>query len=125
MKKVFFVWATCCLILFSTLSARAEKKPLYKDKNAPIEKRVEDLLSRMTLHEKVLQLQNREAGGGNDIPSRFNGESVGTIHEMGHNAEECAVILRDIQKYMSDSTRLGIPVLTGAEGIQGIIQNGR
>lgn len=44
---------------------------------------------------------------------------------MGHNAEECAVILRDIQKYMSDSTRLGIPVLTGAEGIQGIIQNGR
>ena len=124
MKKVFFVWATCCLILFSTLSARAEKKPLYKDKNAPIEKRVEDLLSRMTLHEKVLQLQNREAGGGNDIPSRFNGESVGTIHEMGHNAEECAVILRDIQKYMSDSTRLGIPVLTGAEGIQGIIQNG-
>ena len=124
MKKVFFVWATCCLILFSTLSARAEKKPLYKDKNAPIEKRVEDLLSRMTLHEKVLQLQNREAGRGNDIPSRFNGESVGTIHEMGHNAEECAVILRDIQKYMSDSTRLGIPVLTGAEGIQGIIQNG-
>ena len=124
MKKVFFVWATCCLILFSTLSARAEKKPLYKDKNAPIEKRVEDLLSRMTLHEKVLQLQNREAGRGNDIPSRFNGESVGTIHEMGHNAEECAVILRDIQKYMSDSTRLGIPVLAGAEGIQGIIQNG-
>ena len=31
MKKVFFVWATCCLILFSTLSARAEKKPLYSD----------------------------------------------------------------------------------------------
>ena len=43
---------------------------------------------------------------------------------MQHNAEECAIILRDIQQYMADSTRLGIPVLTGAEGIQGILQNG-
>ena len=63
-------------------------------------------------------------GGGVEIPSRFNGESVGTIHEMGHNAEECAIILRDIQQYMSDSTRLGIPVLTCVEGIQGVLQDG-
>lgn len=30
--------------------------PLYKQKDAPIEARVEDLLSRMTLEEKVAQL---------------------------------------------------------------------
>ena len=29
---------------------------LYKDKNQPVEKRVEDLLSRMTLEEKAAQL---------------------------------------------------------------------
>lgn len=35
---------------------RAER-PLYKDASQPIERRVEDLLSRMTLEEKVAQLQ--------------------------------------------------------------------
>ena len=34
----------------------ADKKPLYKDPNAPIEKRIDDLLSRMTLEEKVGQM---------------------------------------------------------------------
>ena len=35
--------------------------PFYKDRTAPIEKRVDDLIL-MTLHEKVLQLQNRASG---------------------------------------------------------------
>ena len=123
---MFYITVLCCLLctLSSSVSS-ASDRPLYKDRNAPIEKRVEDLLGRMTLHEKVLQLQNRDAGpGGDDIPARFKGESVGTIHDMWHNTVECAVIYRDIQRYMSDSTRLGIPVLTCVEGIQGIIQNG-
>ena len=34
----------------------ADDRPIYKDKNAPIEDRVEDLLRRMTLREKVGQL---------------------------------------------------------------------
>ena len=37
----------------------ADDRPIYKDKNAPIEDRVEDLLRRMTLREKVGQLQQR------------------------------------------------------------------
>ena len=32
---------------------RQDVAPLYKDASAPVEKRVEDLLSRMTLEEKV------------------------------------------------------------------------
>ena len=30
--------------------------PLYKDRTAPIEKRVDDLMSRMTLHEKGIAI---------------------------------------------------------------------
>ena len=116
--------AACCL-LGSILPLKAEKRPLYKNPKAPIEQRVEDLLGRMTLREKVLQLQNREAGhGSDDIGRRFHGESVGTIHEMGHDVLECARIVTEVQKYMLDSTRLSIPVLTGVEGIQGVLQNG-
>ena len=39
-------------------AGETEERPLYKDSLAPIESRVEDLLRRMTLHEKTLQLQN-------------------------------------------------------------------
>ena len=38
--------------------ADADDTPKYKDASLPVEERVEDLLRRMTLREKVLQLQN-------------------------------------------------------------------
>jgi beta-glucosidase len=37
-------------------AAKASQRPLYKDASQPLERRVEDLLSRMTIEEKVAQL---------------------------------------------------------------------
>ena len=116
--------AVSVAMFFPSGESSAKKKPVYKDKNAPVEERVEDLLGRMTLREKVLQLQNRGTGGPGEASKVFNGESVGTVHEMSRNAYDCSVIYRDLQEYMKKETRLGIPVLTGVEGIQGIIQEG-
>jgi len=52
-----------CLAAAALLSAAvmmslapAQQAPLYKNPNAPLEKRVEDLLSKMTLEEKISQL---------------------------------------------------------------------
>lgn len=118
-KTLIFMVALCSLG-----GSAAARQPLYKDPKAPVEERVEDLLARMTLREKVLQLQNREAGRRGEAESRFHGESVGTVHEMGQDAAECQRILAELQEYMSTRTRLGIPVLTCVEGIQGILQNG-
>lgn len=59
---------------------RADNEPVYKDKNAPIEERVEDLLRRMTLREKVIQLQNRSTWDANDLPNTYKGESFGSMH---------------------------------------------
>lgn len=120
MKKTLIFMAALC----SLSSSAAARQPLYKDPKAPVEERVEDLLARMTLREKVLQLQNREAGRRGEAESRFHGQSVGTVHEMGQDAAECQRILAELQEYMSTRTRLGIPVLTCVEGIQGILQNG-
>ncbi|HLK66384.1 MAG TPA: glycoside hydrolase family 3 C-terminal domain-containing protein [Bryobacteraceae bacterium] len=39
----------------------AQQKPLYKDPAAPLDKRVADLVSRMTLEEKISQLMNDSA----------------------------------------------------------------
>ena len=104
-------------------AGETEERPLYKDSLAPIESRVEDLLRRMTLHEKTLQLQNRPVGRIDEIESIFQGQSYGCTHEMGKTAEECAGIYNELQKYMLTKTRLGIPILTAVEGIQGILQN--
>lgn len=105
-----FVWGT-------------NDKPLYKNPDAPIENRVEDLLRRMTLQEKVLQLQNKPVGRIDEIERVFGGQSYGCTHEMGQTAEECARIYNELQNYMLTKTRLGIPILTAVEGIQGILQN--
>lgn len=56
-----------------------EMTPLYKDRTAPIEKRVDDLMSRMTLHEKVLQLQNRASGRLDEIDRIFLGKVMGQL----------------------------------------------
>lgn len=49
----------------------ADDRPIYKDKNAPIEDRVEDLLRRMTLREKVGQLQQRCTWDINNIGGTY------------------------------------------------------
>lgn len=102
----------------------AAKKPLYKDPKAPIEARVDDLLSRMTLHEKVQQLRNNSISRPDEIAGRYGNVSPGSVHEMGGSAYDAAVLFTSMQKYLADSTRLGIPALTSVEGIHGIIQNG-
>ena len=44
------------LYFISTLACAQPGKPLYKDSKAPTEARVQDLLARMTVEEKVGQL---------------------------------------------------------------------
>ncbi|NDV93957.1 glycosyl hydrolase [Dysgonomonas sp. 521] len=120
MKKISLIIG---LALIANAGFANDGKPLYKDKNASVEERVEDLLSRMTLEEKILQMQNKANSNIDEIEKTFEGKSYGTTHEMSRSAQECANIYYNTQKYMLDKTRLGIPLLTAAEGIQGILQN--
>lgn len=124
MKKIF-VLITLSLTICGIASANSLKKDslLYKNKNVPIPGRVEDLLKRMTLKEKVEQLENRAAGKTDEIARIFKGESFGCTHEMSMNAQDCANMYQQLQTYMLQKTRLGIPLLTAVEGIEGILQN--
>lgn len=122
-KRITYTLGLCLLACFATAATTKKDTPLYKDKSAPVEKRVDDLMGRMTLREKVLQLQNRGSGRLDEIDRIFNGESYGCTHEMGTTAAECAAMYKELQQYMLKNTRLGIPIITSAEGIQGILQN--
>ena len=122
MKNINLILFT---FIFSFLTATAvANQPVYKDKNASIEDRVEDLLRRMTLREKVAQLQNRTTSDINNIPGTYNGESFGSTHEMSISAQQAADLFQKTHEYMATQTRLGIPILTSVEGIHGILQNG-
>jgi beta-glucosidase len=56
---LFAVIVSCSLMPAGLAQTKAEKPlPAYKDPSLPIEKRVEDLVSRMTLEEKVRQMQH-------------------------------------------------------------------
>lgn len=103
-------------------SLTVQSSPKYKNKSLDTEARVEDLLSRMTLHEKVLQLQNRQFGDPSGLDGIFEGYSIGTVHEMYNPADRCRLMTEALQDYMGN-TRLGIPAMTCVEGIQGILQD--
>ena len=51
--KRFISTIVIALMLATTTVSAQKAKPIYLDNNAPLEQRVEDALSRMTLHEKI------------------------------------------------------------------------
>ena len=48
--------ATLLCIAASGAAQNRQQRPIYKDPSQPVERRVEDLLARMTLEEKAAQL---------------------------------------------------------------------
>lgn len=75
MKFGYLTVAALCLM--TAFGCSSEKTPVYKDASADIEVRVNDLLDRMTLEEKILQL-NQLVLGVNTVENNF-GEVVKDI----------------------------------------------
>ena len=123
------------------LIAKSGPAPLlpYKDPALPVERRVEDLLSRMTVSEKIRQL---DMYWGNQV-ARMTGSKGGEHTVEGHEAEDwdeartkaslgtegagsvhdfyplSAATANKVQRYAIEKTRLGIPVLFIEEGLHG------
>lgn len=112
--------------LFQSINGGGEMLTVYKDASKATQERVEDLLQRMTLKEKVAQLSCvMTAGKADNMETMKNeiGSGVGTLSYLnsslsGDNQKDMDVI-KAIQKYLMEETRLGIPVLIHNEGIAG------
>jgi beta-glucosidase len=98
----------------------------------PTARRVEDLVSRMTLEEKVAQMlcfwnakrQITDAQGRFDptrAPNWFR-VGIGRIERPsdGHGARAQAEFTNAIQRWVKDHTRLGIPVIFHEEALHGL-----
>jgi beta-glucosidase len=116
----------------------AQSVPPYRDPKLPVEQRVADLMSRMTLEEKVAQMEsvweNRDFfkdpqallvdEKGNFLPERAailikNGLGEFTRPGEGHGPRASAELANAIQKWVKENTRLGIPVLFHDECLHG------
>ncbi|WP_303005740.1 glycoside hydrolase family 3 N-terminal domain-containing protein [Bacteroides congonensis] len=121
MRKRVLVYGLCLLGVVSALSAKDKKGgALYKDAKAPIEKRVDDLLSRMTLEEKVMQLNQYTLGRNNNVNNV--GEEVKKVPaEIGSLIyfETNPELRNNMQKKAMEKSRLGIPIIFGYDAIHG------
>lgn len=128
----------------------AAPRPLYKDPNAPIPARVEDLLGRMTLEEKVAQMvgiwltkekiQTPEAEFSPEAASKAFPHGLGQISRpsdrrgakagafagaepgtINRTPSETARYINAAQKWAMEKTRLGIPMLMHDEALHGYV----
>lgn len=96
---------------------------LYKDSTQPIEVRVHDLISRMTLEEKAAQLSCAMPMDLETLRENLK-NGIGTLSflnaSMSGDTEKDMANLREIQRFLMEQTRLGIPALIHNEGIAGL-----
>ncbi len=119
------------IFLFSFLSIEVNAKtPLYKNPNAPVEKRVKDLLKRMTVDEKAAQLMTWLDNGAEHFNEnialdtfavRFTKHGLGLIQPLTIDLKREVAVRNAIQKHFMENTRLGIPVLFAAECGHGLV----
>lgn len=118
--KLILLLLPSVLMVSSNLCAKNEGKMLYKDAKAPIEERIDDLLSRMTLKEKVMQL-NQYTLGRNNIENNKGEEvkeipaEIGSLIYFPTDPE----LRNRMQRHAMKDSRLGIPILFGYDAIHG------
>ncbi|MGB9006747.1 MAG: glycoside hydrolase family 3 N-terminal domain-containing protein, partial [Candidatus Aminicenantales bacterium] len=105
------------------LGNKAILAQLYKKADAPVEARVKDLLSRMTLEEKFWQLFMLSAPLDNTVQKCANGAFGLQISSLGSAACSAAGV-NSIQRHFVEDTRLGIPIIPFDEALHGLVQAG-
>ena len=140
MLKPFITFAACLTLAACGMS---DGTPDYKNPELPVQDRVEDLLDRMTVEEKLGQLlcplgwpmyeKTENSVGISDEYRKFVDEQHGGMLwatfradpwtrktlENGLNPQLAAEAYNALQRYAIDSTRLGIPIILAEEAPHG------
>ncbi|RAH56766.1 beta-glucosidase [Aspergillus piperis CBS 112811] len=113
------------------LAVQNVSRPLYKNLQAPVEARVSDLLSRMTVEDKMAQLMQGDIGNWMDSTTgAFNYTGLVENMEMKAGAfyigyavpwDWLATNIKRAQDYLLQNTTLGIPALVQTEGLHGFL----
>lgn len=120
-----------CLIC-GLSSLQAQQNVPYKNPLLPTEVRVNDLLQRMTLKEKIAQichLHSWDVFDGQQLNKKKLAQmcvhgGYGFFEGFPLTATSTRKAFREIQTYLIEQTRLGIPGFSVAESLHGVVQDG-
>ncbi len=136
--------AAMLVALLAARPAPSQSIPTYKDASVSTDKRIADLLQRMTIEEKIAQLESAaslpsfvpapgvfEGAGLNQERTKdlfslglgtysFVGDFAGDAGSPGESARKRNLL----QKWVMQNTRLGIPVLFHGEALHGAVLRG-
>lgn len=127
MKRITFF---LCIVILSFIDGKAQKVNYpYLNSKLSVEKRVDDLLSRMSLEEKVRQMdmyrggefKNNEDFSANKTNNTIGKLGVGAIHDI---YPQSAKMINDLQRYVIGNGRWGIPALIMCEMLHGYTGEG-
>ena len=129
-----------CILLFRHSPGFGQNSLPYKNPALPVEERVRDLLSRMTIGEKFWQLymipgsvkKGEEDKYKNGIfgfqPGVLDGDPDAREQLLRTTASGDAMTLaskiNEQQRFFVEKTRLGIPVIFFEEGLHGLVREG-
>jgi beta-glucosidase len=117
------------------MTAVGSLEPAYRDPSRAVAERVEDLLGRMTLAEKIAQLGSVwvfQLTDGPTLSEERAGEllrdGLGQVTRIsgasGLDAAGAATLANAIQRYLVEETRLGIPAIVHEEVCSGVMSRG-
>ena len=107
------------LLLFSCLAVCQAEAQIYKNPKADIDRRVEDLLGRMTLEEKIAQMNMNGMGEYPRLP-----DGVGVVESPFINVKEIARMSAETKRFAREKSRLGIPPIQIGECLHGQLAQG-
>lgn len=112
------IYKTCLLLFFSLIVCHAGAQ-VYKDPQADIDQRVEDLLQRMTLEEKIAQMNMNGMGAYPQLPN-----GAGVVESPFISVEEIARLSAETKRFAREQSRLGIPPIQIGECLHGQLAKG-
>ena len=113
MNCIKYLYLSACLVLAA--GCVQQKKASTVGADAYVEARVERLLSKMTLAEKIGQMNQVSAGG--DVSNYADAIRKGQVGSILNEVDP--VKLNEFQRLSVEETRLGIPLLIGRDVIHG------
>jgi len=117
-------WAVLTAGVAQAGAAQAGPVPRYRDSAAPVAERVSDLLGRMTRDEKFWQLYMTPGDLDDPAQDWSNGVFGLQIAARAPDARSHAERINAIQRFFTERTRLGIPIVSFDEAVHGLVQPG-